>query len=88
MLGELVEPVPAELLSRHGFPGSAAALKAAHFPEDEADAELALRRLAWEECLIKGGDDVRVVGGPGPWLAEADRLARDLRAPEPAGATA
>lgn len=52
MLGELVEPVPAELLARHGFPGSAAALKAAHFPEDEADAELALRRLAWEELLL------------------------------------
>ncbi len=49
---DLPEPVPARLLTGHGFPGAAAAIREAHFPLDEERSELALRRLAWEELLL------------------------------------
>ena len=52
MAVEMVEPMPAELLKLHGFPGATAAVRAAHFPADPEQAELALRRLAWEELLL------------------------------------
>jgi NAD(P)-dependent dehydrogenase (short-subunit alcohol dehydrogenase family) len=35
------------------------------------------RRAVWQEVLHRGGDDVRVLLGPGPWLNAADRLAAD-----------
>ncbi len=46
------DPVPASLLTRHGYPGAAAAFREAHFPEGEERARLATGRLAWEELLL------------------------------------
>src|SRR5437588_63075 len=49
---ESVEALPSRLRAREGLPERAAALDAVHFPEDEADTELARRRLAFEELLV------------------------------------
>ncbi len=47
-----IEPLPAELRTRKGFPGIADALRAVHFPRDLAEARLARERLAFEELLL------------------------------------
>ncbi len=48
----VVEALPAELRARRGLAGVADALSAAHFPESEADAELAGDRLVFEELFL------------------------------------
>ena len=50
--GSAIEPLPAELRVRHGLPSVADALRAAHFPVEREDAELARRRLAFEELFL------------------------------------
>lgn len=46
------EFVPTALLARRGLPKRDAALRLAHAPRTEADADLARRRLAYEEFLL------------------------------------
>jgi ATP-dependent DNA helicase RecG len=47
-----VEGLPAELRARRGLPGVGEAIRAAHFPQDEDDAEQALKRIAFEELFL------------------------------------
>jgi ATP-dependent DNA helicase RecG len=47
-----VEGLPAELRGRRGLAGVADAIKAVHFPEDEADVEQARERLGFEELFL------------------------------------
>jgi ATP-dependent DNA helicase RecG len=49
---DTVEPLPALLRAHRGLPDRAAALAAAHFPEDEEEHETARARLAFEELLM------------------------------------
>jgi ATP-dependent DNA helicase RecG len=49
---DTVEPLPALLRAKRGLPDRAAALAAAHFPEDEKEHEQARVRLAFEELLM------------------------------------
>ena len=49
---DAIEPLPARVRARHGLPGIADALDAAHFPESLAEAELARERLAFEELFL------------------------------------
>ena len=49
---QAIEPLPAELRARRRLPGEADALRAVHFPATLAEAELARRRLAFEELLL------------------------------------
>ena len=49
---DAVEPLPADMRARHGLPGVADALAAIHFPDSAEAAELARRRLAFEELLL------------------------------------
>jgi ATP-dependent DNA helicase RecG len=49
---DTVEPLPALLRAQRGLPDRAAALAAAHFPEDEEEHETARVRLAFEELLM------------------------------------
>jgi len=54
-LGHVVDcfdPLPAELREREGMPLKRDALFAIHRPEDEREAELGRRRLAFEELLL------------------------------------
>ena len=51
-VGNVPEPLSAELRVRRGFPGVADAIKAMHFPEDRDDAERARARLAFEELFL------------------------------------
>jgi len=50
--GDVLEPLPAEIRSRRGFPGAADARIAMHFPADRGACELARRRLAFEELFL------------------------------------
>src|SRR3954453_16428190 len=52
LVHDTVEPLPALMRSRRGLPDRAAALAAAHFPEDEEEHEHARVRLAFEELLM------------------------------------
>jgi ATP-dependent DNA helicase RecG len=47
-----IEGLPAELRARRNLAGVGDAISAAHFPEDEAQAEEALRRIAFEELFL------------------------------------
>jgi ATP-dependent DNA helicase RecG len=49
---DAVEPLPARLRLARALPDRAAALAAAHFPDDEDEHELARLRLAFEELLL------------------------------------
>ncbi len=49
---DFVEPLPAALRRRERLPDRPGALRAAHFPEQDADVEQARRRLAFEELLL------------------------------------
>jgi len=51
-VGNVFEPLPAELRVRRGLAGAADAVKAAHFPEREDDIEDARQRLAFEELFL------------------------------------
>jgi ATP-dependent DNA helicase RecG len=48
----LIEPLPAELRARRGLAGVADAVRAAHFPESEEEAERARERLKFEELFL------------------------------------
>jgi ATP-dependent DNA helicase RecG len=52
LAGHMIEPLPAELRARLGYPAVGDALVAVHFPTDEAAVETARRRLAFEELLL------------------------------------
>jgi ATP-dependent DNA helicase RecG len=47
-----LEPLPAELRVRRGLAAAPDAITAMHFPEDEAEAEAARERLAFEELFL------------------------------------
>ena len=49
---DVVEPLPAALRVAERLPDRAAALAAVHFPDQEGDAALGRRRLAFEELLL------------------------------------
>jgi ATP-dependent DNA helicase RecG len=52
LAGDAIEPLPSELRCRRALCGAAEALRAAHFPVSEEEAEEARRRLAFEELLL------------------------------------
>ncbi|HEX6713243.1 MAG TPA: ATP-dependent DNA helicase RecG [Thermoleophilaceae bacterium] len=52
LVHDTVEPLPALLRAERNLPDRAAALAAAHFPEDEEEHEQARIRLAFEELLM------------------------------------
>jgi ATP-dependent DNA helicase RecG len=51
-VGNVPEPLPAELRARRGLAGVADAIRAVHFPESDADVEQARHRLAFEELFL------------------------------------
>ncbi len=51
-VGNVLEPLPAELRVRRKLGGAADAVKAVHFPESEDDVEVARQRLAFEELFL------------------------------------
>jgi len=51
-VGNVLEPLPAELRVRRELAGAADAVKAVHFPETPADVEEVRRRLAFEELFL------------------------------------
>ena len=52
LVGNVLEPLPAELRVRRGLAGTADAIAAVHFPESEGDVEEARKRLAFEELFL------------------------------------
>jgi len=52
LVHDAIEPLPALMRAKRGLPDRAAALAAAHFPEDETEHEQARIRLAFEELLM------------------------------------
>ncbi|MFC4060709.1 ATP-dependent DNA helicase RecG [Planomonospora corallina] len=50
-MGELEDPLPADLRDRHGLPGLAEALLAIHRPRDHADVARARKRLKFDEAF-------------------------------------
>ena len=46
------EPLPAELRARRGLPVAADAVRMAHFPDSQADADRARKRIAFEELFL------------------------------------
>jgi len=51
-VGNVLEPLPAELRARRELAGAAEAVKAVHFPETPEDVEGARERLAFEELFL------------------------------------
>ncbi|MFF3439852.1 ATP-dependent DNA helicase RecG [Streptosporangium sp. NPDC002721] len=51
-MGELDDPLPAELRARHRLPGLAEALLAIHRPRDHADVARARKRLRFDEAFL------------------------------------
>jgi ATP-dependent DNA helicase RecG len=51
-VGNVLEPLPAELRVRRELAGAADAIKAVHFPESPEDVEQARARLAFEELFL------------------------------------
>jgi ATP-dependent DNA helicase RecG len=51
-VGNVLEPLPAELRVRRELAGAADAIKAVHFPESPEDVEGARERLAFEELFL------------------------------------
>lgn len=49
--GDVCDPMPAELVARHGLMTLGRALREVHFPTTVATAEVARRRLAYDELL-------------------------------------
>ncbi len=77
--GDAIEPLPAELRCRRGFPASADAIRAVHFPGDAAKADRARERLAFEElflyqALLAARRRSRKSGRPGERLGAAGPL--------------
>jgi ATP-dependent DNA helicase RecG len=51
-VGNVLEPLPAELRARRGLPGAADAIHAAHFPETGEEVDAARERLRFEELFL------------------------------------
>jgi ATP-dependent DNA helicase RecG len=51
-VGNVLEPLPAELRARRELAGAADAVKAVHFPDNEEEVEEARKRLAFEELFL------------------------------------
>ncbi len=84
-VGDVIEPLPAELRSRRGLAGATDSLRAVHFPACPGEAEEARRRIAFEELFLyqavlaarrqgrRTERPGRRLGAPGPlverWLA-------------------
>ncbi len=51
-VGNVLEPLPAEMRVRRGLVGAADAIKAVHFPERPEDVERGRERLAFEELFL------------------------------------
>jgi ATP-dependent DNA helicase RecG len=51
-VGNVLEPLPAELRARRGLAGAADAIHAVHFPETGEDVEVARERLRFEELFL------------------------------------
>jgi ATP-dependent DNA helicase RecG len=51
-VGNVLEPLPAELRTRRGLAGAADAIRAVHFPESSEEVELARERLRFEELFL------------------------------------
>ena len=51
-VGNVLEPLPAELRARRELAGAADAIRAVHFPEQPEDVEQARERLAFEELFL------------------------------------
>jgi ATP-dependent DNA helicase RecG len=51
-VGNVLEPLPAELRVRRGLAGAADAIKAVHFPETVEEVEVARDRLRFEELFL------------------------------------
>jgi len=51
-VGNVLEPLPAELRARRGLAGAADAIKAVHFPETSEEVEEARERLRFEELFL------------------------------------
>jgi ATP-dependent DNA helicase RecG len=51
-VGNVLEPLPAELRARRGLAGAADAIRAVHFPEDSEEVEAARERLRFEELFL------------------------------------
>lgn len=52
-VGELSDPIPADLLTRQKMPRRGDAVAGLHFPDSRRDADTARRRLAFEELFIQ-----------------------------------
>jgi len=51
-VGNVLEPLPAELRARRGLPSAADAIRAVHFPESSEEVEAARERLRFEELFL------------------------------------
>ncbi len=51
-VGNVLEPLPAELRVRRELAGAADAIKAVHFPETREEVEVARERLRFEELFL------------------------------------
>src|SRR5690606_16290232 len=49
---DLPDPMPADVLERHGLLGLRDALRAVHIPDDDADWQRGQARLRYEEALV------------------------------------
>ena len=52
LVGNVIEPLPAELRVRRGLAGVADSIRAMHFPEGQEEVEQARHRLAFEELFL------------------------------------
>jgi len=51
-VGNVLEPLPAQLRTRRGLAGAADAIRTVHFPESSEEVELARERLRFEELFL------------------------------------
>jgi len=51
-VGNVLEPLPAQLRVRRGLAGAADAIRAVHFPESSEEVEIARERLRFEELFL------------------------------------
>ncbi len=51
-VGNVLEPLPAELRTRRGLAAAADAIRAVHFPESSEEVEIARERLRFEELFL------------------------------------
>jgi len=51
-VGNVLEPLPAELRARRALPGAADSIRAVHFPETSEEVEVARERLRFEELFL------------------------------------